>query len=315
MSFVHLHVHDIYSFGEAIGNPKEYTKTAKHYKQPALAITNNGNLCGAFNFHQACTEVGIKPILGQEFYIAENDDMKLRDSPKQRRLVLLAKNQKGWNNLIKLSSLAYLEGRYFKPRIDSKVLAKYSEGLIGLSAGIDGVAGSYWSMGEERKALEISRRYNSILKGNFYLEVLPIYLQQQIEYNRFLISLSEASEIKVVAANCCYYVHQSQAKYHPYLIMIKNNIRGSEFGRVRQLPETLYLMARDEMLMAFEKQGFDSDEINPWLDETLKISDQVEEIKFEKTFKLPAFLDFKEVKAQDLEIKNENGIRQKSLFE
>lgn len=315
MPFVHLHVHDIYSFGKGIGAPKDFVKEAKRLGQNALAITNIGNISGSYEFYKACNEGGIKPILGQEFYVAENDDMTLRDSSNQRMLVLLAQTQEGWHNLCKLSSLSYMKGRYYVPRIDSKVLARHSQGLIGLSSGIDGVVGTHWAIGEEKKALQTARKYNTILKGNFYLELIPVYSRQQIDFNQFLIEVAKLEKIKTVASNCCYYVLESQAKYHPYLIMIKNNLKVSEFEG--QMSDQLYLKSKEEMYDAFERQGLEKKQIESMLGMTQQIADSVQEVKFETTFKLPVFMDFKTVNPEDLEKKdaNESDLRTPSLFD
>lgn len=314
--FVHLHVHTIYSFGEALGSPKDYVKVAKQNKQKAIAKTDNGNVCGLYQFYEACVDEKIKPILGQEFYVAANDNLEIKDSSnsRYRKLVVLAKNQIGLKNLCYLSSIAFTKGMYYKPRIDSNVLSKHKDGLIVLSAGIDGVVGSYWTQGEEKKALQIARKYKAIFGEDFYLEALPILFQQQIDYNNFLIELRKIDNYKIVAANCVYYPNQSQAKYYPFLLMVKNNVKEVEFNsRDKQLPDSLYLMSRMEMFDAFEAQGFEDKRINTWLDNTLEVASKIEDLKFEKSFKLPSFLEFKEAKPEGEN--NEDSVRAPSLFD
>lgn len=314
MSFCHLHVHNIYSFGEAMGSPKDYAKAAKTQGHKALAMTNNGNICGVYNHYQACKEEGIKPIFGQEFYVAMTDDMKSKPvgETRQRRVVVLAKNDEGWANLMELSSEAWLTGRYYKPRVDSKILTKHKKGLIVLSGGIDGIIGSYFLQGEEKKALEVARRYRTIFGDDFYLEALPIYFQQQIDYNRFLLQLKEIDKYKIVAANCCYYVTKEQAKYYPYLLMVKNNMRDSDFfNRDRQMPDSLYYMSEKEMEEAFDNQGVEEADYKDWISRTVEVADKIEEIHFETSFKLPSFLDFNKKQ----EKKDESSTREASLFD
>jgi DNA polymerase-3 subunit alpha len=273
-------------------------------------MTNNGNICGSYFFWKICKAAGIKPILGQEFFVALNDDMKGREEGIGR-IVLLAKNQDGWKNLQQLSSLAYLDGFYSKPRIDSNILMEKSNGLIALTGAINGVLGSYWRNGEERRAVDMASKYKRIFKNDFYLEVLPSYLQQQISYNIFLMEVGRIVDVKLVATNNCYYVDEGKGKYHPYLLMIKNNIRSDVFGRQQQWPDDLYLKSEEEMVEGFLKQDFEEATANEWIRESDKIADEVQEIEFEKSFKLPKYSDFKILNGEE----NEGNIRSRSLFE
>jgi DNA polymerase-3 subunit alpha len=313
MSFVHLHVHDIYSFGEGIGSPDEFIDQAKKMEQTAIAQTNNGNICGSYNWWKACKDKGLKAILGQEFHMAVSDNMKARDADKTRRLVVLARNQEGWKNLCRLSSISYRDGFYYKPRIDTKVLLEYSKGLIALAGGMNGVIGTYWAMREERQALAAAQMYKTLLKGRFYLEVQPTYEQRQMDFNQFVVKLSEREQIPIVATNNCYYVMPEMAKYHPYLVMVKNNMKVEEFERKNTIPDSLYLMARSEMEEGFLRQGFGEELVNDWLDNTGRIAERVEEITFETSFKLPKFSDFEDVTPEEMD--NESKSKSPSLFD
>jgi DNA polymerase-3 subunit alpha len=273
---------------EGIGKPSEYVELAKQENQPALAVTNTGSLFSVYEFYNACKEGGVKPIIGQEFYVAENDNRVTDKSRKQQRLVVLAKNQQGWKNLMKLSTLAYLTGRFVVPRIDSQLLSENSEGLIVLSGGLKGILGTYWQNGEEKMAQIVARRYQDIMGDDFYLEVLPQPHMEQGDFNKFLCDLSYLDGFKLVAANDCRYPRAEQSAFYDYLIMIKNRLRKSDMQNRKESYES-YFKTEAEMLQGFVNQGFDQTLAQSWLDMTLEVSDKIEEIVFEKSFKLPAF--------------------------
>lgn len=288
MSLVHLHVHDKYSPLEGIGKPSDYVELAKKENHPALAITNTGSLFSVYEFYNSCKENGIKPIIGQEFLIAESDNMATDKSRKQRRLVVLAKNQQGWRNLMKLSTQGYLNGRFVVPRIDSNCLAENSEGLIALSGGMKGILGTYWQNGEEKTAQTVARRYRDILGDDFYLEVLPQPHLEQADFNKFLFDLGNLDGFKIVAANDCRYPFAEQAFFYDYLIMIKDRRKKSDMQNKKESYEN-YFKTEKEMLAGFINQGFEKILPQGWLDTTIEVADKVEEIVFEKSFKLPPY--------------------------
>lgn len=288
MSLVHLHVHDRYSPLEGMGKPSDYVEAAKEQGHPALAITNSGNLFSVYPFYTSCKEHGIKPILGQEFYVAENDDRLTDKSRTQRRIVVLAQNQEGWKNLVKLSTIGYLEGRFVVPRIDSHCLAERAAGLIVLSGGLKGILGTYWQNGEEKTAQVVARQYREIFGDNFYLEVLPQPITEQADFNRFIFDLAQMDGFKTVAANDCRYPRAEQAPLYDYLTMIKNRMKKSDMQNRRESFEN-YFKTEDEMLVGFINQGFDARIVQLWLDTTLEVANKIDEITFEKSFKLPAF--------------------------
>ena len=288
MSFIHLHLHDRYSPLEGIGKPSEYAELAKQENHSALAVTNTGSLFSVYEFYNACKDNGIKPIIGQEFYVAENDNRFTDKSRKQRRLVVLAKNQQGWKNLMKLSTISYLTGRFVVPRIDSQCLAENSEGLIVLSGGLKGILGTYWQNGEEKMAQTVARKYRDIMGDDFYLEALPQPHMEQGDFNQFLYDLANLDGFKVVAANDCRYPRAEQSVFYDYLIMIKNRKRKSDMENRKESYES-YFKTEAEMLQGFVNQGFDPILAQAWLDMTLEISGKIEEIIFEKSFKRPAF--------------------------
>jgi DNA polymerase-3 subunit alpha len=288
MPMVHLHVHDNYSPLEGMGEPKDYVAMAKVYGQKALAITNTGNLFNAYTFLKECKSGGIKPILGIEFYMAESDDMKLKDSPNQQRLVALAKNQAGWNNLMKLSTISFMEGRYYKPRIDSKTLFANKEGLIILSAGLSGQIGTAWGKGDERRALEIARSYKKEFGDDFYLEIIPVDSNDQAELNAFLFSISKSDGFQITVGNDCRFPTQDKAEFYAYLDQIRAVGRG---GYRPNLPTERYFKGEEEMLTALVNQGFHPALAGAWVNRTAEIADSIEPVKFSDAFKIPVFFE------------------------
>jgi DNA polymerase-3 subunit alpha len=271
-----------------MGKPSEYVELAVREQHPALAITNTGSLFSVYEFTNECKAAKIKPILGQEFYLAENDNRITDKSRKQRRLVVLAKNQDGWKNLMKLSTVGYLEGRYVVPRIDTSCLEDFREGLIVLSGGMKGVLGTYWQNGEEKTAQMIARKYREIFGDDFYLEVLPQPRMEQADFNKFLFNLAKLDGYKIVAANDCRYPFAEQAPFYDYLIMIKNHMKKTDMQNRKESFES-YFKTEQEMLKGLIDQGFDALTVQAWLDTTMEIVDKTEEVVFEKSFKLPAF--------------------------
>ncbi len=196
MSFVHLHLHSQYSMLEASCRTKEIAKRAAELGQPAVALTDNGNMFGAIEFYFACKSAGVKPIIGCDFYLApkkldvKGEDKEASQKPNTR-IVLLAMNFKGYQNLCKLSSIGYQQGFYYKPRIDMEVLREYSEDIICLSGGLRGdIAFTFTSQGKEA-ALEKIKTYKDIFGDRFYLELNRTGVSDWDEINQFLIAWSK----------------------------------------------------------------------------------------------------------------------------
>jgi len=288
MSFVHLHVHDNHSMLEGMGTPADYVRLAKDFGHPALAMTNTGNLFNAHTFWKECKSAGIKPILGVEFYMSETDNMKSKDSKNQHRVVALAKNQAGWKNLMQLSTLAFMEGRYYKPRLDTAHLLERHEGLVILSGGLDGQIGARWKRGDETGALAMARRYREVFGDDFYLEVIPVDSYSQTELNQFLFSISSIDGFPIVVTNDVRFPTPDKAEFYEFLPQIQEGGRriGSE-----PPPTKRYYRSRDEMREALLAQGFGEAVSDAWLDRTLKIAESIEPISFADDFKLPVFQD------------------------
>ena len=286
---VHLHVHDSHSMLGGLGKVKDYVGAAVAMGHKALALTNTGNLFASHKFQEACRKAKIKAIHGIEFYMSESDDMHRQDSSRQYRLLVLAKNQIGWENLMKLSTLSYYEGNYYVPRIDNSALFSRSEGLIVISGGLDSAMASLWRKGEESAALELARKYRDVFGEDFYLETLPYEMFTQSDFNRFLAGLSKLDGFKIVATNGIRFPSYDLSEYYYYLMLmaVKGSVNNS--SRVKEFSKRMYYVSRKNMFDWFVKQEFDEAIVNGWLDRTLEIALKVNPLEFKADFKLPKF--------------------------
>jgi DNA polymerase-3 subunit alpha len=224
MSFVHLHNHTHYSILTGLAKPKEYIEIAKAQGAPAVAITDSGVLYGLIEHYKYAKAAGIKPILGVEMYVAPLGMANKTPENRYSTLVLLARNNVGYHHLLKLGSLAALEGFYYKPRIDDEVLAKFSEGLIGLSGGLGGAIPKAILENQMGKAQALIEQYQKIFgKEYFFLELQhhPEIANWSI-VNSKLLELSKETGAPVVAANDCHYAKPEDAEAHDVLICVQN---------------------------------------------------------------------------------------------
>ncbi|QQR55063.1 DNA polymerase III subunit alpha [Candidatus Peregrinibacteria bacterium] len=224
MSFVHLHNHTHYSILTGLAKPKDYVKLAKEQGSPAVALTDSGVFYGALEFYKAAKAEGIKPILGVEAYVAPLGRHLKTPENRYSSLVLLARNNEGYQNLLKLCSVAALEGFYYKPRIDEEVLEKYSSGLIALTGSLGGLIPKLILENQMDVAREKIKKYQEIFgKEFFYLELQhhPEIANWSI-VNSKLIELSKETGAPLVAANDCHYLKPEDAEAHDVLICIQN---------------------------------------------------------------------------------------------
>ena len=268
--FVHLHNHSDYSLLDGAAPIKELAATAKRYGMPGLAITDHGNLFGALSFYKACKDEGIKPIIGSEFYMAggsRKEKTGTENGNKYWHLILLAENQEGYRNLMKLSSLSYTEGFYYKPRIDEELLKAYSKGLIASSACLAGEIPSLILAGRreaaEAKALEYRELFGS---ERFYLELQDHGLEEQRLVNRELTALSRRHGIPLVATNDLHYINKEDAVAQDILLCVGTNRKRNDPGRMRFPNDHFYLKTADEMAALFA-------EVPEALANTLKIAE------------------------------------------
>ncbi|HRU27557.1 MAG TPA: PHP domain-containing protein, partial [Treponema sp.] len=213
--FVHLHVHSDYSLLDGAASVKSLISKAKALGMKHLALTDHGNMFGALKFYKECKAAEINPIIGSEFYMTSGSRFDKKGSETgnaYHHLVLLATNEQGYRNLMKLSSLSYTEGFYYKPRIDEELLVRYHEGLIGLSACLGGEIPSLLLEGKAEEALSRARHLRDILgDDNFYLELQDHGLPEQKKVNPLLIELSKRTGIPLVATNDIHYLDKEDS--------------------------------------------------------------------------------------------------------
>ncbi|MGH9379650.1 MAG: DNA polymerase III subunit alpha [Thermoanaerobaculia bacterium] len=251
--FAHLHLHSQYSLLDGANRLDDVLIAAREAGMPAVALTDHGNLFGAIELYNRAREHGVKPILGIEAYVAQGSRLD-RDSQRRsnNHLVLLAENETGFRNLIKLSSSSFLEGFYYKPRIDHELLRQHSEGLIGLSACLKGEINER-ILGRQRDEAEATARtYREILgDGNFYLELQDHGLAEQRQANEVLRDMARRLDLPLVATNDCHYLKADDAFAHDVLLCIGTQANLDDPDRLRYASEQFYLRSGDEMAALF----------------------------------------------------------------
>jgi DNA polymerase III subunit alpha len=254
-NFVHLHLHTDYSLLDGACEIGELTSEAARRGMPAVAVTDHGNLFAAANFYHQATTHGVKPIIGCEMYVAP-DNHKNRGTGAERsnHLVLLCENEKGYQNLIKLVSTGYLDGFYYKPRVDHELLAKHSEGLIALSACLRGEVADALLAEKYDQAQKSAYRLRDIFgKGNFFLEVQDQGLEMDTRVNRDLVRLSKESGIPLVATNDCHYLTQADSHAQEVLMCIQTGKTMSDGQRMKFATDQFYFKTAEEMAQVFRE--------------------------------------------------------------
>jgi DNA polymerase-3 subunit alpha len=256
-SFVHLHVHSEYSLLDGACRIPELTQRAAELKMPALALSDHGNLFGAIEFYKECRAQGIKPIIGCEVYLAPGSrhDRKA-NSPREAatHFLLLARNETGYRNLVKLVSAAHLEGMYYKPRIDKEILAEYSAGLIGTSACLAGEVARYIMAGRMKEAERSIDSFKSIFApGDFYLEIADHGIPAQRTVATELLKFAKQFDLKIVATNDVHYVRKEHASAHDVLLCIQTGAKLNDENRMRYSGPEFYLKATEEMAAIFHE--------------------------------------------------------------
>ncbi|CAA9275110.1 MAG: DNA polymerase III alpha subunit [uncultured Chloroflexi bacterium] len=252
--FVHLHVHSEYSLLDGLARIPALVKRAADTGMKALAVTDHGSMYGAIEFYSAAKSAGIKPILGCEIYVAPRSmgqrEPKVDD--KNYHLTLLAKNETGFKNLLKIVSRAHLEGFYYKPRADKELLAKHAEGLICLSGCMSGELARLLMDGQEDKAREVALWYRDLFgKDHYYIEIQNQLLSAQDELNRKTVALARELDLPLVATNDSHYVRAEDAKAHDVLLCIQTNATREQANRMRLETQEFFLRTPAEMARAF----------------------------------------------------------------
>jgi DNA polymerase III subunit alpha len=254
-NFVHLHLHTQYSLLDGAIRPEALIDLALKLKMPAVAMTDHGNLFGAVEFYQKAMAKGIKPIIGCEVYVAPNKrtDKSLSRGEVAFHLVLLVKNFKGYQNLCNLISKAYIEGFYYRPRIDKDLLRESNEGLIALSACLHGEVSHRISMGQMEQAMKAAAEYREIFTNRrFFLELQHNGIEEQRKVNAGLIEISRKLDIPVVATNDCHYLERKDSKVHDILLCIQTGTTVNAPNRLRFSTDEFYVKSPAEMIESFK---------------------------------------------------------------
>ncbi|MBE5922194.1 MAG: DNA polymerase III subunit alpha [Lachnospiraceae bacterium] len=255
MSFTHLHVHTEYSLLDGSSKIKEITARAAELGMDSLAITDHGVMFGVIDFYRAAKAAGIKPILGCEVYVAPGSRFEKEPGQNENRyyhLVLLAENNKGYENLVKIVSKGFVDGFYYKPRVDYEVLKEYHEGIIALSACLAGEVQRYLAANLYEEAINAAKRYENIFgKGNFFLEMQDHGIPTQRLVNQQLLRMNRDLGIELVATNDVHYTFAEDAEPHDILLCLQTGKKLSDENRMRYEGGQYYLKSPQEMAELF----------------------------------------------------------------
>ena len=295
--FVHLHCHTEYSLLDGANKIDKLFERIKSLKQPAVAMTDHGNMFGAVEFYREAMSHGVKPIIGCEIYVAPSSRFEKKGvdkGPKEynNHLILLAMNKEGYRNLCKLVSLGYMEGFYYKPRIDKELLKELNGGLIALSACLQGEVSQALSAGNFEKAKTAAETYASIFNDRYYIEIQDNKLTQQEKVNRLLIELAKDLSLPVVATNDCHYGERDDYHAHDVLLCVQTGKTVTEDNRLKMETDELYIKSAEEI-----KKGFDY--CPEAVERTLEIAERCNvELEFGK-YHFPTFTPPKEISLDD----------------
>lgn len=269
-NFTHLHVHTQYSLLDGACLIGPLLDLAAAHKMPALAITDHGNMFGAIEFYQQAMNRGIKPIIGCEAYLAPDSRFEKSSHGIQEaafHLILLAKDEEGYKNLMKLVSIGFLEGFYYRPRIDKEVLQAHAKGLIACSACLRGEVPHLIQSGQVNQAQTVAGEFNEIFgKGNFYFELQDNRIPEQEKVNKELLKMSKALGIDVVATNDVHYLMKEDAKAHEALLCIQTQTTLDDPNRMKFQTDEFYFKTPEKMMRAFA-------DVPEAIDNTIKIAE------------------------------------------
>src|SRR3989338_5464164 len=280
--FVHLHVHTQYSLLDGACLIKDLVENARRMKMPAVAMTDHGNIFGAIEFYEACMQNGLKPIIGCEVYVAPKnrfDKTAYAGGETSNHLILLVKDEIGYANLMKLVSIGYVEGFYYRPRVDKDALSKYSEGLIALSSCLKGEFAQLALSNKEEKIKELAGQFRGIFgKDNFYFELQDNLITEQKTVNKLLVKLGKELGIEMVATNDVHYLTKDSAKAHEILLCIQTQNTMDNPNRMKLQTDQFYFKSPEEMKALFR-------DVPDAISNTIKITERCNlELDFSKTF-------------------------------
>jgi DNA polymerase-3 subunit alpha len=255
--FVHLHCHTQYSLLDGANRIEPLLERIKQLKQPAVAMTDHGNMFGAIEFYREAMSHGIKPIIGCEIYVAPTSRFERKGTDRGNKeynnhLILLAMNRDGYRNLCKLVTAGYMEGFYYKPRVDKDLLRECSRGLIALSACLQGEVASALSAGQIDRAKAAAETYASIFDGRYYLEIQDNKLPEQEKVNPMIVELARDLSLPVVATNDCHYGQREDSGAHDVLLCVQTGKMVTDENRLKMETDELFVKTAEEM-----KKGFD----------------------------------------------------------
>ena len=253
--FVHLHVHTQYSLLDGMIRLEDLFKRAREFGMPAVAMTDHGNIFGTVDFYKQAMKAGVKPIIGCEMYLSptsRTDRAGSGPGEKAYHLIVLAADMTGYKNLMKLSTLAFLDGFYYKPRIDKEILRQHHEGLIGMSACLHGEIASALLRDNFDEARRYAEEYRDIFgDGNFYLEIMENGIAEQTKANKGLIALARELSIGLVATNDCHYLNRKDAEAQEVLLCIQTGKTLQDQERMRFSTDQFYFRSPEEMKQLF----------------------------------------------------------------
>ncbi len=255
MSFVHLHTHTEYSLLDGSNKIKSYVKKCVDMGMTAAAITDHGNMYGVVDFYKECKNAGINPVIGCEVYVAPGsrfDRERVQGEDRYYHLILLAENNAGYQNLIKIVSAGYVDGYYYKPRVDFEILEKYHEGIICLSACLAGEVARALNRQQYDEAKAVALKYLELFgEGNYYLEMQDHGIPEQQTVNQGLMRLSRETGIPLVVTNDCHYTNREDADSHDVLLCIQTGKKLNDEDRMRFETQEFYVKSEEEMLELF----------------------------------------------------------------
>jgi len=279
--FVHLHVHTAYSLLDGAIRLKDLVARVQELEMDAVAITDHGTLFGVLDFYEKVRGAGIKPLLGCELYVAPGSRHDRKGKGDHNHLVVLAMDQEGYHNLVRLVTRAYLEGFYYKPRVDKELLQELNGGLIALSSCLHGEVARHL-LTEDVKAAEVAaQEYAEIFGDRFYLEAQANELPEQAKVNEALLTLAPRWGLPLVATNDCHYLHPEDARAHDVLLCIQTGKTVNTSGRMQFRTDQLYFKSPEEMARAFPYPEL--------LARTREIADRCDVTLDLGTFRFPVF--------------------------
>jgi DNA polymerase-3 subunit alpha len=278
--FIHLHLHSQYSLLDGAIRFEEAFDLAKKYRMNALALTDHGNMFGAVEFYQMAIKHGIKPIVGCEIYVSPGSRFERKTGvggEGNYHLTLLVKNEAGYFNLLKLVSLAHLEGFYYKPRVDKGLLSQYNEGLIALSGCLKGEIAFHAGRGDMKKALQSAEEYRTIFNNRrFFIEIQNNGVENQLQVNQRLLEAARQLSLPVVATNDCHYLYRKDAKAQEVLLCIQTGKTLQDSDRMKFSSDEFYFKSPQEMADLFR-------DIPEAITHTVEIAEQCNlEIRFDE---------------------------------